>query len=164
MTTATRTNEARSYALTIASELLAVEALHDFIQEGSITFSDEEAFNELLAEEPVKTRKEILDALDTIGGFDNLDEYNSVSMAYLESVALEISYTIKGTIGSHEKPDLHSVSILRTFGGPNCWLETFDGETFEVRTYWGGDTYNINRVKAPTLAAALWEICEEVTR
>lgn len=57
----------------------------------------------------------------------------------------------------------HTVEILRTFGGPGCWIvrNHDDGEQVEVRACWGGETASVY-VWAPALAESLDQYAEEV--
>lgn len=43
---------------------------------------------------------------------------------------------------------------LRTFGGPNCWIETNGGDWLNVSVHWGGDSH-VFPVYAPDVVEAL---------
>lgn len=70
------------------------------------------------------------DYADTIAqgfrGTQDFDPWEYVS----EALDLERTYNMSG--------QLTGVSLLVTFGGPNCYAD-FDGHGVTVRAYWGGD-------------------------
>ena len=49
--------------------------------------------------------------------------------------------------------------ILRTFGGPNCWIEWDGGNSILVDTYWGADHAD-RRIQAPGIISALEDLSE----
>jgi hypothetical protein len=67
-----------------------------------------------------------------------VDEDAEAFGLWLDSNCLELSVK-KDTRGDDYGA---RVEILRTFGGPNCYItrDTDDGDTVEVTTHWGSDS------------------------
>ena len=75
---------------------------------------------------------------------------------YVNFVALSVEDVSARTYGENAYEARRSVEVLRTYGGPNAYVD-FDGNgTATVRVYWGSDrgTYYVS---APLADAELWE-------
>ena len=75
---------------------------------------------------------------------------------YVNYFALSVEDVTARTYGEDAYESRRSVEVLRTYGGPNAYVD-FDGNgTATVRVYWGSDRGRVN-VYAPLVDAELWE-------
>jgi hypothetical protein len=55
--------------------------------------------------------------------------------------------------------EITGTKSLRSYGGPNCWIETGDDGFVTVSVYWGGESVR-RSIYAPTVTSALNELGE----
>ncbi len=97
---------------------------------------------------------EMFDTLADQSG-DERDDYAPSVVDYLNAYCLEFK-----TLGERDglgKWEVTGHKILRTFGGPNCWITDEGDEWVLVAVYWGGRE-SVQRVYAPSLVAQLGEL------
>lgn len=81
------------------------------------------------------------------------DEYDALDV-WVESCVLDVDVTASLTTGG-----IASVTVVRTVGGPGCWIECQGDGTVRVVTAWGGDRA-ATTVDAPTVDAWAWDRAE----
>lgn len=150
----------RDYANLIADEVIALESLLDESADFTCSHCDEErddcqgqedSYNAHDYEPTDATAAELLEQMASEAG-ESVDEYTPSVGDYLNACALE--FTRIGECGAGWDWEVTGFKILRTFGGPNCWIVGDGGTSVLIDTYWGGD-HASPRVQAPTLIAQL---------
>lgn len=142
MTLKTDQNTAHNYAVTIGNEILALENVLD----GSKFASSEEQAAEM---------RELLETMASESG-ESVEDYAPNVIEYLNSFCLEFVAT------GEKRSDGWTVTgtkSLRTYGGPNCWIETEGTEFLFISVYWGGESVR-RSIYAPTVTSALNELGE----
>jgi hypothetical protein len=118
---------AQDYAETIRAELATWELIHDAWIDS--TGSDD----------PYLEDFEALATLAEIGGWEEVENFGSVSSLYTEANALDAWVTVQRRYDGSE--NVQNVTILRTAGGPHCEIiASMNGGRAEIVTRWGGDT------------------------
>jgi hypothetical protein len=135
MNTAHKTDQEMTaeYCLSIANEVAALELLLD----GGETNENDEAI-------------ELLNTLAEQSG-EELNDYSPSVLDYINAYALEFK-----TLGERDglgNWEITGYKILRSFGGPNCWI-VVDGAILTIETYWGGDKA-VEVVYAPNIISQL---------
>lgn len=136
----------------------SLEALMEVLSEG---FTEvEEVVEAIAALEDSEQQTLIREAFDYFGGLEELESLDPAGvMAYESEQWLEVSYLRKYTMGIHGG-DLHSVTALLTFGGPNVWVTAdSNAEWLNIEVYWGSDQ-DKRRVYAPNYAQYLVDSVE----
>ena len=85
------------------------------------------------------------------------DDYTPNLIDYLNSHCLE--FTTIGEKSNGGEWTITGARILRTFGGPNCWITWRGDSLLEVSVRWGGETVS-RHIDAPITAAAISELVE----
>ncbi len=83
------------------------------------------------------------------------DNYTANVIDYLNAYCLEFK-----TLGERSGSDDWEITghkILRTFGGPNCWITESGNNHVRVEVYWGGSEASTS-VYAPAFVEALGDI------
>jgi len=151
---ATRTNEAKAYAMTIADEVRALEA----VLGGDYDELDDEGYSDLTPDERTAAdeAKELREAMADEAR-EELGDYTPSIFDYVNAFGLEWKATGENSGNGWE---ITGAKMLRTFGGPNCWLVWDGGSSILVSTYWGGDEFH-ERVIAPIVADAFSTMADE---
>ena len=154
MTTETRTNEAKAYALQIANEVRALEA----VLGGEYDDLDDDAYAEMTPDERAEAdeAKEVREAMADEAR-EELGDYVPSIFDYCNSFGLEWKVTGENCGTGWE---VTGAKMLRTFGGPNCWIIWDGGSTMLVSAYWGGDEFH-ERINAPFVADAFESLAVE---
>jgi hypothetical protein len=153
MTTDTRVNEAKAYALQIADEVRALEA----VLGGDYDDLDDDAYSELTPNERARAdeAKEVREAMADEAR-EELGDYSPNFFDYVNAFGLEWVATGQNSGNGWETT---GAKMLRTFGGPNCWIIWDGGRSVLVSAYWGGDEYH-ERVTAWNVADAFETMAE----
>jgi hypothetical protein len=150
----TDTELTQEYCETIATEVSALEALLD----------DEETSRQGSTPEFVRELYSVLQTMKEQA--DEGDDYQPSAIDWLNAFTLEIKYLGERSPGDYQGGDYPrwtttGVKILRTFGGPNCWITaSVDDDYVLIETYWGLDEAR-QRVLAPNVAAQLLELADD---
>jgi hypothetical protein len=132
-------NLARDYALAIRAEILALEN----VLNGS-TYAASEA-------QAVEMKEILAEMVEQSG--EDADDYTPNAVDYVNAYCLE--FVEKGSRRDGEWT-VDGVKILRSFGGPTCWIECDGTDNVTVSVGWG-EREN-KRFYAPTVAAAFLEL------
>ena len=84
------------------------------------------------------------------------EEYGGPVACFFANDVLDIE-TISKASAAAGSSHVSAVRALITFGGPNCWVISSDGEDLEILVGWGGDTVRL-WVSAPAVASYLYEM------
>ena len=153
MATDTRVNEAKAYALQIADEVRALEA----VLGGDYDDLDDGAYDALTPDKRTMAdeAKEVREAMAEWAG-EELGTYCPDSFDYVNAFGF-------GWVATGENRgngwETIGAEMLRTFGGPNCWIIWDCDTSILVRVYSGGDEYH-ERVIAPIVADAFKTMAE----
>lgn len=85
------------------------------------------------------------------------DEYAPSVIEYLNAFCLE--YVATGERRNGAQWETTGAKVLRTYGGPNCWIICEGGSSVLVSVYWGSDEYS-ERVPASSIVEQLTELGE----
>lgn len=87
---------------------------------------------------------------------DSWDNYGGPVSAFFSNDVLDIE-TISKASAAARSSNITAVQALVTFGGPNAWIITSDGEGLDILVNWGGDSVKL-WADVPCVASYLYEI------
>jgi len=153
-------NLAADYAAGILSDMTALEWLEDHYND----FSDWRLDGLNVAEELPRAMAEDGQDLETIkaaglmyeDSAESWEEYGGPVACFFANDVLDIE-TISKASAAARNSSVSAVRALITFGGPNCWVITSDGDDLEILVGWGGDTVRLF-ADAPAVASYLYEL------
>lgn len=128
-------NLARDYAAGIVDDMAALEWLENNWED----IEDWSHLEELMTEEgeeldTIKAARLMVD-----DSADSWDNYGGPVSSFFSNDVLDIE-TISKASAAAGSSYVSAVRALVTFGGPNAWIVTSDGEDLEILVSWGGDT------------------------
>jgi hypothetical protein len=159
---------ARDYAASIGAEILALENVLAGVEFNCVECgeswswcrglygpdSENDDLGMIHNFEPSEAQEfELLNEMAIAAG-ESADGYAPSIVDYLNAYCLEFFATGEKRGGEWT---LTGTKSLRTFGGPNCWIETGDDGFVTVSVYWGGESAT-NRVPAAVVAQSLNEM------
>ena len=87
---------------------------------------------------------------------DSWEEYGGPVSCFFSNDVLDIE-TISTASASAGISNVSKVQALITFGGPNAWIITSDGEDLDILVNWGGDSVKL-WANVPGVASYLYEL------
>lgn len=101
---------------------------------------------------------ELFDTMAEQAGEESSD-YQATALDYVNAYGLEIKY-LGERLNSTNEWEVTGVKVLRSFGGPNCWITCeANSEVITVDVYWGAE-HASKAVRAPSAASQLMELAE----
>ena len=151
---------AQDYATGIYDDMAALEWLEDHYNE----FLDWRLDGLNVAEELPRVMSEDGQDIETIkaaglmynDSADTWEEYGGPVAAFFSNDVLDIE-TISKASAAAGSSHVSSVQALITFGGPNAWIITSDGDGLDILVNWGGDSVKL-WANVPRVASYLYEL------
>jgi hypothetical protein len=125
---------ARDYALGICNDLEGLCWLEDNWQT-VVNWDHLEALMEHDRMEPAAIKSARLMLTDNGPSWD---DHGGPAAAFFANDVLDIVKNVSYSFAA-ESSTLENVEALITFGGPNAWIISTDGEELKVKVSWGGD-------------------------
>lgn len=147
---------AADYAAGILNDMLALEYLESNYEDGIKHLSD---FDEIagymrddnLDDETISAARYMFD-----DSKDSWENYGGPVSCFFSNDVLDIE-TISRASASARSSSVSSVQALITFGGPNAWIITSDGDGLDILVNWGGDSVKL-WADSPLVASYLYEL------
>jgi hypothetical protein len=87
---------------------------------------------------------------------ESWDDYGGPVSSFFSNDVLDIE-TISKASAAAGSSHVSSVQALITFGGPNAWIITSDGDGLDILVNWGGDSVKL-WAAAPLVSSYLYEL------
>lgn len=87
---------------------------------------------------------------------DSWEEYGGPVSAFFSNDILDIETIIKASAAAGSSY-ICAVQALISFGGPNAWIITSDGDGLDILVNWGGDSVKL-WANVPRVASYLYEL------
>lgn len=139
-------NETSEYCHSIVHEILALEA----IITPHITYDD------ILMDEHQELWDELAECVGEQPSFYQPSVFDYVNLYCLELI------TLGERSSAANEWSVVGARLLRTYGGPNAYIEWHDTDFLVVQVYWGNETTEV-RILAPNVAASIEDIASVVS-
>jgi hypothetical protein len=126
---------ARDYALGIVNDLEGLCWLEDNWQ----TVEDWDQLEHLMQKDGLNAGAINSARLMFTDSGPSWDDYGGPVSAFFANDVLDIVKNVSYSFAA-EMSTLENVEALVTFGGPNAWIISTDGEEIKVKVNWGGDS------------------------
>lgn len=147
---------AQDYAMGIYNDMAALEYLESNYEDGIKHLSDFDEIAVYMRDEEydddvIKAARYMFD-----DSRDSWDNYGGPVALFFSNDVLDIE-TISKASAAAGSSHVSSVQALITFGGPNAWIITSDGDGLDILVNWGGDSVKL-WADVPAVSSYLYEL------